>query len=316
MTKRAYHRLLAALEPDVRRAFERAVADLAAAPSLARLEAALASGDIDAALAILDIDEAAFDGFREALRSAFREGGTAEAQALNATAPTFAVRFALGNPLAEQLARELGSTLIRQITDETRQQARRVIADGIAQGVNPRSTARLLVGVHDPPTGRRVGGILGLTAQQNAWVGNAADELSGEPPSANYLQRQARDRRFDSTVRKAIREGKAIPEAQRAMMVRRYRARLLKLRGETIARTESIAALNGGRYEATRQMVERGLATPDRITLTWSDSRDALVRDLHRAMNGQQRRFGEPFVSPTGALLRYPGGRIVGGVGG
>ena len=226
---------------------------------------------------------------------------------MNTTAPTFAVRFALGNPLAEQLARELGSTLIRQITDETRQQARQVIADGIAQGVNPRTTALNLVGVTDRATGSRVGGIVGLTSQQLGWAAQAADELSGEPPSAAYLERQARDRRFDSTVRRAIREGRAIPEAQRAMMIRRYRARLLKLRGETIARTESIAALNGGRYEATRQMVERGLATPDRIVLTWSDSRDARVRDLHRMMNGQQRRFGEPFVSPTGALLRYPG---------
>lgn len=44
----------------------------------------------------------------------------------------------------------------------------------------------------------------------------------------------------------------------------------------------------------------------------WSDTNDRLTRHSHRAMNGQKRMFGEPFQTPSGALLNYPGDTSLG----
>ena len=316
MSPREFHRLLDRLSPEVRDAFEAAVADLADGADRAALERAIAAQDADAALQALNLDPAVFDDLRESLRRAFREGGRAEVAAHPPpSAPgtvAAVIRFALGNPRAEAAARELGSTLIREVLDETRDLVRQRVATSIADGVNPRVTARTIVGMHDRTTGHRTGGIIGLTEAQAGWARNAEAELSRDPPDPAYFQRQARDRRYDAAVRRAIRDGKPLDAAMREKIVGRYQARLTKLRGEAIARTEATAALNAGRYEAMEQLIERGVTTPDLVTGTWDATLDARVRPDHRAMNNQKRTFGDPFVAPDGSRLRYPGDSSLG----
>lgn len=157
--------------------------------------------------------------------------------------------------------------------------------------------------------GRRTGGIVGLTNQQAQFVTNArAQLLSGAPDQMQgYFSRQLRDRRFDGLVRRAMAAGKPVPAADVDRIVARYADRLLALRGETISRTEALAAFNQARDEAFQQAIDTGAIRPQNAVKIWRTAADARVRDAHAAMGGQKVRFDQPFRSPTGALLMHPG---------
>lgn len=64
-------------------------------------------------------------------------------------------------------------------------------------------------------------------------------------------------------------------------------------------------AVGIGQDEAAQQALEDG-ALED-VSWEWITARDERVRNSHRAMHGQLRADGEPFLSGNGNLLRYPG---------
>lgn len=201
-----------------------------------------------------------------------------------------------------------------RIVDEQREAIREVIEAGIAAGRGPRDTALDIVGRINPATKRREGGIVGLNAPQaKAWR-NAADELDALDPA--YFSRKLRDKRFDRMVRRAIEDGKPLAKADRQRILNRYQDRMLKHRGDTIARTETIASLNAGRDQGIRQLIDAGNITEDQVVKVWdSAGPDGRTRDTHLAMEGQRRRLGEPFTTPTGARLMHPGDATLGAPG-
>jgi hypothetical protein len=171
-------------------------------------------------------------------------------------------------------------------------------------GINPRTVALDLAGRINPATGFREGGLIGLTSTQEGWVRNYArdlDELSG-----NALTRALRDKRFDLTVAKAIREGTPIPADAKAAMIRAYKNRALRFRAEGIARTEAMAALHEAQRHALDQAIASGALRADAITMKWRSARDARVRDTHAELDGQVVKYGESFQSSLGPI-RYPG---------
>lgn len=185
---------------------------------------------------------------------------------------------------------------------DQRQAVRTVLEAGLNAGRNPRSVALELVGRIE--NGKRTGGIVGLTSGQAQYVLNARRQL--EDLDAGYFDRALRDKRFDRIVRKAIADGKPIAKADVDKIAGRYADRLLNYRGEVIARTEMIAALHAGQYEGMRQLIETGKVRADQVTKVWSATGDGRTRDTHLAMNGQGVRFDRPFISPSGAQMRYP----------
>lgn len=196
--------------------------------------------------------------------------------------------------------------MITGITDDTRDLVRLVIEDGVARGAGPRAVALELIGRLDKRTGKRVGGMIGLNSQQAQWVLSARRELA--ELDANYFTRERRDRRLDGIVRRAIRDDKPLTAEQIDQITGRYGDRLLQLRGETIARTESINGLRAGRNEAYRQLVDDGRVRDDQLTRTWDSVGDGRTRDQHLAMEGQAvRGLNQPFVAPNGDRMMYPG---------
>ena len=295
-----------AAEPGIRNGFLGMVIRVTGGVELRAIEDAIRSGSPDRVWVELAMNEAAFDDMREAERAAFRAGGRAEAAA-------HGWAFSMGAQGAEaEIGRRIGR-LIREIQDDTREMIVERVTRGIAEGTNPRRVALDIVGRRKIGTHRRTGGMVGLTRHQEGWVQNALAELSGDRPMGDYFSRTARDRRFDRTVARAIREGRPVPAAMREKMIAAYRSRLLRMRGEAIARTEAIGAVNGGRQEAIDQAINDGDVPAEQVQRSWvatlSDNR---TRDTHRAMHGQRRRQGEPFVSPSGARLMYPGDRSLG----
>ena len=163
---------------------------------------------------------------------------------------------------------------------------------------------------------RRRGGLIGLHSRQADWVRAMRADLSDPESLSAYFDRRARDKRFDRTIRKAIREGKPLSRNQIDRITGRYADILLRQRGETIARTETIRALNSGRMESIEQLIESGDVTADAVKVVWSATQDARTRDLHRSMHGQEVRHGEAFQSPSGARLLFPGDTSLGAGGG
>src|SRR5690606_16523732 len=127
-----------------------------------------------------------------------------------------------------------------------------------------------------------------------------------------YLTRRLRDRRFDGIVRRAIAAEAPVSAKDVDRIVGRYATRMLRFRGETIARTEALAAFNVARDESFQQAIDTGAVSAQNVTKTWGAVGDARTRDAHASMHGQKRAMGEPFRSPTGALLQHPGDASLG----
>lgn len=294
-------------EPMLARAFLDAVADIASKAEIARIVERLERGDVDGALRAVHIDPAAFVGVEEALRAGYGAGGAAVVGAMpvlkEPDGSRMVLRFDLRNPRAESWLTQHSSGLITRIVEDQREAVRSALTSGMVDGTNPLTVALDVVGRVNRATGRREGGILGLTAQQEQFVRNALAELTSSPEEmARFLERSRRDKRFDRTIAKAIRDGEPLDKATVDRILGRYKDRLLQLRGETIARTEMLTALNASQREAFEQAIERGAVARQDVRKVWRSAGDAKVRDSHRAMDGESagmdERFGNGLLFP------------------
>lgn len=329
-TARQLEQLAVQLEPAFQRAFLRAIRGVAAEAAVQVIADLLQAGRVDDVLTVLGLDEPRFADLAEALRTAFKAGGTVAQKEFprirltldpvitgnyrpKAASPILRTQFDLRNPVAERWLQQSSSRLITGIVNDQREVIRVVLQQGLAAGRNPRQTALDLVG-RAGATGQRAGGVVGLTSQQAQFVANMRSELaSGDPAQmAHYFERQRRDKRYDAAVRRAIEAGRPLSQADIDKIAGRYADRLLALRGETIARVESLTALNAGREESFRQHIAAGGLAPENVVCTWSATGDRRTRHTHLEMSGQRRTFGEPFRSPSGALMLFPGDTSLG----
>jgi hypothetical protein len=313
-----FEALLARYNRTIAEAFIQAINDLRAGADLGRLAQAISEGNIQAAIDALHLDPAALQPLRDAIGAAYRDGGTAAVNGLpvlrDVSGARFVIRFAVGNPRAENWLRDHSSTLITRIMEDQRVAVRQALTAGMQAGVNPRTTALDIIGRIERATGRRTGGILGLTSQQEQFVRSARAELeSGDPTLLrHFLTRTRRDARFDKTVLKAIEDEKPVQADTVDKLVGRYADRLLQLRGEAIARTESLTSLHAGQDEAFRQAVEKGAVKENQVRRTWRSAHDTRVRHSHAILDGETVGLNGVFTSPSGAKMRFPGDTSLG----
>ncbi len=317
MARRTDREIIEALldthEAGVKKAFLDAIADIVNAIVLRTVVERLEKGDIDGALAALQLDAAAFARLELALSDAYNGGGLATVGNMpKVTDPQghrVVFRFSVRNPAAEAWLRDHSSELVTRIVEDQRVAIRLALSEGLERGQNPRATALEVVGRVNRATGRREGGIVGVTAAQERYVARARQELlSGDPTQLRaYLDRERRDKRFDRTVLAAIRSGKPLPADAVARMIARYADRLLDLRGEMLARTETMIALGKSRDDAIRQQIEAGKIREEDVTKIWRSAGDNRVRHTHRSLNGKSVPLDGTFHSVSGAVLRFPG---------
>ncbi|PSJ60747.1 phage minor head protein [Pseudaminobacter soli (ex Li et al. 2025)] len=307
-----FEQLVANFEPLIRKAFEDAIEDIKSRAEIGRIVERLERRDIDGTMKALHLDPAAFRPLDTAISNTFNGGGVATTGRLpplrEPGGGQVIIRFDTRNVRAEDWLRDHSGQLITNIVDDQRIAIRTAMVSGLERGLNPRSTALDIVGRINRVSGVREGGIIGLTAQQERFAASYLEDLlSGDPARMrSTLDRARRDKRFDRSVMKAINEGRSVDAELAGRMVGRYRDRLLQLRGETIARTETMAALNESQMEAMRQAVDGGV-DPTTIVKVWHSAHDNRVRDSHREMHGQEVGLNGKFISPSGAMLAYPG---------
>lgn len=219
------------------------------------------------------------------------------------TAPKLVVRFDGRHERAVETTRRLAGQLITEISESVETVIRETLIEARQTNRSYRATTLDLIGRMDG--NQRKGGLIGLHSRQAAAVRRARAEL--EALDTSYFRREKRDRRFDPMVRRAIREGKPLSKTDMDRITGRYADRLLKLRADTIARTEGNRAMNAGRHEATQQMIDSGKVPVEAVTKIWDATPGPRTRDSHRAMQGQEVRWQAKFQSPvTGAFLAHP----------
>jgi len=181
---------------------------------------------------------------------------------------------------------------IREFNASQRNATRTALVDGIERGLNPIDQAR------------NFRASIGLTQRQQEAVINYRHLLS--EGNSEALSRQLRDRRFDRTIARAIREDKPLTRKQIDTMVSRYNERYIKYRSEVIGRTEALRAVHSGNDEMYRQAIDASQVTVEQLERTWVTARDGRVRDSHSALGGKKRRIDETWDTSNGSL-RYPG---------
>lgn len=314
--------LLRQYEPAIAAAFQDAMKAWRASIDAAALATALGKNDVPGAIRAMHLDPAALGDFLDELADAYKASGKAMAglfpQFKNAnTGARFTIGFNARDPIAESWLQTTSSTLITNITTAQQDAVRAALSAGLALGDNPTQTAYNIVG-YIGANGKRQGGLIGLSVPQAEYLATAKQELASADSSLlrNYLTRQLRDKRFDSYVLAAL-DGTPIPASIRTKMLIAYSNGLLKLRGDTVALTETLPALHSAQQEAIRQAVVKGGINGRATTKRWWSAHDTRVRPSHAALDALTARkpvpFDKPFVSPiTGAQMMYPGDSSMG----
>jgi len=311
--------LLERYSPAIRDAILAGIRDIRDNARLNEIVAMIEQRNIEGALRALGYNPAVFNTYHSMMVQAFQQGG----MMMIAMQPKYTpdsdglmtmLRFNVRDPAAERWLAERSSALVTNIEEDVRLAVRDTLREGMEEGRNPRSVALDLVGRYNSTTGHREGGIVGLGEREQTWARNVRQKLL--MLDASYFGMKLRDKRFDGIVRKAIAEGKPLTADQVTKLTDRYRDRALKHRGDTIGRTEALAALNRSEYEATKQALAQSNLPSDAAAKIWDAKNDNLTRHSHREMDGQRVGIEEAFVSPvTGARLLHPGDTTLGATG-
>jgi SPP1 gp7 family putative phage head morphogenesis protein len=228
----AIHKIADTLSPHMEKAFLAAVRKLQGTVDLTALARALSSGNLSAAQLVIDTARFPKDLIPavQVVNQAFAAAGKVAASQIGAV-----LNFTLTNPRAVAWARTNGATLVRQVTEETKQAIRSIVSRAIRTGIAPVEAAR------------SIRQIVGLTE---------------------------RDANAVITYRfKLLEQG--LPGERVHTLAERYSTKLLNRRGRLIARQETMKASNEGQLELWRQARDRGFIddTMERVFVVTPDDR-------------------------------------------
>lgn len=183
-----------------------------------------------------------------------------------------AVRIDIGfkgkNLDAQRVARKQAAKLVTRVTLETRTAIRAVIVRSIAEGIPPTEAARLIVSM------------IGMTARDAG-------------AAINYR-------------RQLVNSGISVPRVD--LMVERYVAKKIRERALSIARTETMEALNSGQEVAWRRAQREGTLGPrarKRVMVTAS-AKNPPCPAICSPMDGKTVPLRADFTLPDGRKKSAP----------
>lgn len=290
---RAVVRYAAGQEASVRRAFMEFIDNVQSEDMVASVRVLLERGDIQGAL---DSIQPYVQRFGSDLTDVFMDTAYDEGSRLrNLLGGGFAAAgFDPTYPRAAQLMRDTRLDLITNFTAQQELVTRRALVAAINSGDGPLEAARVFRDT------------MGLTPAQQDMIDSFQNAL--EVGNSSTLDRVLRDRRYDTQIEASLGEdGEPLTADQIETMVGRYTDRMLSMRADTIARTETQRILNLARDESTRQVVAQAGFSPGQVVRTWTAVQDARTRDSHAMLDGQERGLNEPFETEDGVELMFPG---------
>lgn len=301
-------RALDKIEPQLKTAFLVQIALIANSVKLADVERLVARNDAQGIASLLM--GYGFHKLLELLRATFMQGGEQEMRDVPAT---LRQAFDVREDTADAWLRGNDQEVIQTLTQNQREAIGILLAAALLRGQSARKTALQIIGRKSGQTGRRSGGIVGLTGQDATWVETARQQLSSGDPAQmrDYLKRTQRDRAFDAMVNQAIDAEKPLADDDVERAAAAYSTKLSLTRAAVQTAAWALGALAAGRAMAYQQVINAGVSS-DRVRKVWRTVGDNKVRDTHAQMNGQVRPFMQPFQSTSGALMQEPGDTSLG----
>ena len=240
--------------------------------SVRAVSLAVASGNVSAiesALLLPSLDAALKRKYNSQIRAVLNDAGVASVKLQPKVLAGSFGSFDLTNPRAVEWARQKSSTLVAEVSNGQKAFVRRVIAEGIDEGIPVGQTAR------------RLRDRIGLTVREEESVQNFQNKMFAKkvPLSAAEIDKRTA----------------------------RYARLVLKRRAEKIARTETIDAAIQGRKELWRQAVDKGLLDEEKVTQRWIVTPDDLLDSFICApMAGVEVGLDEQFILPDGRAVDGP----------
>lgn len=260
-------RLARGLEPRARRAFLDAARAVRGAVDLDGLERALRTGELTAVEAELALGRLAPELMARFRPVVSRGLGLGIEAAREALPAGVDVSFTATNPESVLWAERRAAALVTEVDQSTRSAVRALVRASQAEGREVRWLAREL---------REV---VALREDQVAAVERFRQRL--------VLQE--------------------LPADRVAARTERYAAAQLRLRANTIARTETIAATAAGQDRLWEAAADSGAIDRDRARREWLVTPDdVLDAEVCEPMDGQRVLIGEPFVTGTGERVMQP----------
>lgn len=324
-----FEELAAKFEPDLQAAILEALAKQRGEVDLDALVQAMDSGDANAVTGLLNLDEysIAAGPVGKELAAATIAGAALSASGI--AVPITEVRFTFNelNPAIVNFMQRYQLGLIRQINENTKAGVKQVLNDALIRGTNPKQAAvdvQQIIGLTD----KQAQAVINFRRQLQAihangaagWgLGEKIDRVNGSQvfkpdengnPKDGILNRRLRDFRFDGQLKRAIADGKPLTQAQIDKMVDAYSRKYLKFRAQTIARTESMRAVNAGARQAWVQAISDGKVNQDLVRRTWIVSADERLCQWCAAvpkMNPKRGvKFDAPYKTPLGDVMYGP----------
>lgn len=307
--QRRIEQLLAKQSSAIEKAFIQAIAKAKLNVDRAELLRLLEAGQIERAAQLFRIERGVMFPISEAIRDAFIAGGMAVADDLP---KGLSGRFGFDgrHPRAVNIATEQAARLLTAESETAMDNARAIIVDGLDTNRGLDSVARDLGGRKVGK--RRVGGVIGLDAQQVQRQINLRAIVSDPDRIGEYFKdagmKTARysegNRRFDARVRKAIKDGKALSAKDVDALVEAYKVKAGGARAKRVARNEAFVSQSSGRAESYQQMM--GRPDVETATVRWQKSPRLEDREDHQQMDGKTITVGEMFTLPDGTQMAHP----------
>ena len=265
-----------AAEPGLKRVVRDAVVALRASVNRQQLGVFIARGDPGGVLSAFDwpLFESklalALPVVRATMDRTARHTAKVIGVSMRKADPVITGSLRLSNPSAIRLAARIAARLVRTVTLETQQAIRAVIVRALSEGVAVPQQADLIAEI--------LMEVAGLTERQALALQNYRRGL----------------------------EAKGVQPADIARFAQAQRDRYIRQRAEMIARTETVAAANGGQQATWQEAVREGFLPPD-AKRRWMTALDERVCVVCFPMDGQVRGIDEPFQSPaTGETWEIP----------
>jgi len=272
-----------------------------------KLVAAIASGDPENVITAMALDSAAFSELRLRFAEIFENGGSIfSGRIIKAQNDVF--RFDIQKFNAQRFMASK-DVQIQGLVGEQKDIVREILTRSIRSKTSMNEAILQLAGRVDRRTGKRTGGVIGLSERQFQTIERLRDDLTSNDPKRikRVLSLDLRDPRFDAIIKRSVKDGVPIPAAKINAILNRYQARALRQRAQTIAYTEATTAFNAGQIASAEQAISAGIVDEKLLTKEWQSRGDNLVRGSHIFLNRKKVGFKEKFTSYGGVQIAYPG---------